>query len=466
MKICTYIFVLLLIFVDAGKSQEKNSIVNFKHLEHLTETIEFQGDSVDIVHIYADYPAYNWTDASNEGVACVDDAARAAIVYLRHYDVTKDRQSIERAKRLLRFVMKMETDDGMFYNFIYKDHSINKEGKTSYKSFGWWGARAVWCMATGYRILKDRDPAFASMLNDHIRLAFPHIDSLMIKYDEIKTIKGYRIPQWLLYESGTDVTSELLLGLIEYHAASHDPKVKQFIQKQAEGLMVMQDGDINTFPFGLHRSWQTMWHMWGNAQTQALAAAGRMLKNKKMIRSAKLEADGFYSRMLIDGFMKELDVTDSSKTMRFEQIAYGVRAMVVGLIRLYEATEKTEYLKMAGLASSWLSGNNVLHQRMYDSATGRCFDGIRDSATVNKNSGAESTIEALFTLVELERYPVAKKYSEYTKVKQVATSDYVYAIFENNVHKELTLGIDLKKSGLFILEGKGSARFRAKIPHN
>jgi hypothetical protein len=271
------------------------------------------------------------------------------------------------------------------------------------------------------------------------------------------------MPHWLLYESGTDVTSELLLGLIEYYAATHDPGVKNIITKEADGLMVMQDGDMKTFPFGLHRSWQTMWHMWGNAQTQALASAGKMLKNKKMIGSAEREAKGFYSRLLIDGFMKELDVIDTSKTLRYEQIAYGVRTLTVGLIRLYEATKKVEYLKMAGLASSWLFGNNVLHQRMYDPTTGIGFDGIHDSVTVNKNSGAESTIEALFTLIELERYPAARKYSGYTKIKRGETADYLYAVFENNAHNVLTLGIDLKKSRLFLLEGKDSARFEAKI---
>jgi hypothetical protein len=457
---------LFLILSSIGIAQVKNSIVNFNHLEHLTETIEFQGDSVDIVHIYADYPAYDWTDASNEGVACVDDAARAAVVYLRHYELTKHEQSLEKAKRLLRFVMKMETDDGMFYNFIYKDHTINKEGQTSYKSFGWWGARGVWCMSLGYRIFKDCDPALASILNDHIKLTFPHIDSLLIKYNETKTIKGYRLPQWLLYESGTDVTSELLLGLTEYYAVTSDAKVKNYIRKQAGGLMVMQDGDMITFPFGLHRSWETMWHMWGNSQTHALAIAGKLLKSGKMIRSAEQEANGFYSRLLINGFMKELDVADSSKTQRYEQIAYGVRPMVVGLIRLYEATGKNKYLKMAGLASSWLSGNNVLHQKMYDSTTGRCFDGIRDSVTINKNSGAESTIEALYTLVELERYPAAKKYSDYSLVERGETANYLYAIFKNDAHKELTLGIDLKKSKLFLLEGKNSARIKSKISHD
>jgi len=84
----------------------------------------------------------------------------------------------------------------------------------------------------------------------------------------------------------------------------------------------------------------------------------------------------------------------------YEQIAYGVRPMAVGLLRLFEATGDRDYLLMAGLAASWLAGNNPAGQAMYDPATGRCYDGIRDSLTLNLNSGAESTIEALYTLLE------------------------------------------------------------------
>ena len=46
---------------------------------------------------------------------------------------------------------------------------------------------------------------------------------------------------------------------------------------------------------------------------------------------------------------------------------------------------------------------------MYDPETGRCFDGILSETEINKNSGAESTIEALYAILEIEANPVAKK---------------------------------------------------------
>src|SRR5689334_6864746 len=200
-----------------------------------------------------------------------------------------------------------------------------------------------------------------------------------------------------------------MLGLIAYDRAFPSRRVKSYIRKFAAGLMTMQDGSARRAPYGLHRSWESTWHMWGNSQTAALAAAGRHLHDARMIRSAEREARGFYARLLIDGFMKETDLADPSKRRVFEQIAYAVRPMATGLLRCYDATGDSLYLSMAGLAASWLLGNNCAGAVMYDTATGRCFDGIRDSTSVNRNAGAESTIEALLTIVELSPYPEAAR---------------------------------------------------------
>jgi len=456
----------ILLAALACPSFGQTSLVNFQHLRHLTERIAFTGDSVDIIHVYAEYPNYEWVDAKEsgpEGIACVDDAARAAVVYLRHYELTKNAESAERAKRLLKFVTKMQADDGQFYNFIFADRSINTDGKTSFKSFGWWAARAVWCMATGFRVFRDVDTSFADELRLRVVRTFPHVEHMLARYDSVRIIQGYRVPQWLLYESAADATSELLLGLNEYYTATRDERCRHFIRRLARGLIVMQDGDITNFPFGLHRSWQTMWHMWGNGQTQALAQAGALLRDKNMIGSAEREAQGFYSRLLIQGFVKEIDVAAPEHTIRYEQIAYGVRPMAVGLIRLYEATKKREYLTMAGLAASWFFGNNAAQKPMYDPTTGRCFDGIQDSLTVNLNSGAESTIEALYTLFEVERYPDAVHYVHYRRVGSGENERYLWGTFADTSGSEVTLALDRKQARLMVLEGRNSKAFRQRM---
>ncbi len=461
------IMALLVGCAQPGTKDEFASLVNFAHLDYLTERIAFRGDSVAIVHIYANYPDYAWVGAAEsgpEGIACVDDAARAAVVSLRHYELRKDDASLARARGLLSFVAGMQTEDGDFYNFIFADHSINETGVTSHKSFGWWGARGVWAMAMGQRVLARVDPSFARRLGDRIRRSLPRVDSLLKPYDQSSVVRGYRVPRWLPYGSGADVSSELMLGLSEYVSVTQDTSAQIFLRKLAAGLMTMQDGDEATYPFGLHRSWETMWHMWGNGQTQALSEAGRMLQDRMMVESAEREARGFYSRLLIDGYCKEMDVPDAASLARFEQIAYGVRPLAVGLVRLYEATGKQEYLVMAGLAASWLLGNNVLGLPMYDSATGRCFDGIRDSTSMNRNSGAESTIEALWSLLEVERYDLSKKFLHARKVRRASSKEILAALFAVPGGEQAVVAVELKRRSLVVLQGEQAGEYMQALP--
>jgi hypothetical protein len=447
--------VLMLFWCRNSCSQTAPPLLNFSHLEHLSEEIDFLGHRVTIVHVYANYPDYAWTGAAEsgaEGIACVDDAARAAVLYVRHYQLHRDAASLAHARSLLEFVMEMQTADGEFYNFIRADHSINTTGRTSFKSFGWWGVRGTWALCTGYRVFRAIDPEFAGMLRKRLKRTFPRIQEVLSRYGHWKSQKRYKYPEWLFYGSGADVTSELLFGLTDYYIATHDTTVRSMIRKLADGIMMMQDGNARKYPYGLHRSWQTLWHMWGNGQTQTLAKTGKVLGDKRMLASAEREARGFYPRLLIKGFIKEMDITTPSEKKRYDQIAYGVRPMAVGLIRLYETTHRTEYATMAGLAASWLFGNNVLGETMYDPSTGRCFDGINDSITANKNSGAESTIEALATLIEVERYPEAARYLSSRKVRSVTGGDILSATFRNSEDDEVTLSLDTRNGKLRSVE--------------
>jgi hypothetical protein len=132
-----------------------------------------------------------------------------------------------------------------------------------------------------------------------------------------------------------------------------------------------------------------------------------VLKKKSLIRSAESEAQTFYSRMVKDGFIHAVRLDDEDRVDRFPQIAYDVRPVVVGLIELERATGREEYGEWAGLAAAWFLGRNPASRVMFDVNTGRCYDGINDSTSINLNSGAESTIEAIASLLEVASHPSA-----------------------------------------------------------
>jgi len=135
--------------------------------------------------------------------------------------------------------------------------------------------------------------------------------------------------------------------------------------------------------------------------------------------------------------------------------------VAVGLIRLHEATGDVRYAKMAGLAASWLTGNNRVGEPMYDPATGRCFDGLEDGNVINRNSGAESTIEALYTILEIEQHPEARRWLFARGLEPTRASrdgnEYFYRIFEvrtDGTIQRIAVIMNLSLEKLDILEGQ------------
>ncbi len=53
--------------------------------------------------------------------------------------------------------------------------------------------------------------------------------------------------------------------------------------------------------------------------------------------------------------------------------------------------------------AAWYFGANPAGEPMYDPATGRTFDGVNADTTINRNSGAESTIHGLLSMLLLDQ---------------------------------------------------------------
>jgi hypothetical protein len=71
----------VLMWVVSMTAAAEEPLVNLDHLRYLTEPVLINGVEMALVHIYSEYPTYDWVDDVDEGLSCVDDVARAAIVY-------------------------------------------------------------------------------------------------------------------------------------------------------------------------------------------------------------------------------------------------------------------------------------------------------------------------------------------------------------------------------------------------
>ena len=262
---------------------------------------------------------------------------------------------------------------------------------------------------------------------------------------------------------GADATAEFLLGVVEYLKIQPDAELAQMAGQLADGILAMQQPPEADFP-GAFLSWKNRWHGWANAQSQALAQLADILQRPELLKSARFEADHYAAFLLTRGMLREWNPLHPENAREFEQIAYDIRPMALGLLEIAEASGDSDYAVLAGLAGSWLFGNNAAEKQMYHPETGRCFDGINDSLQINRNSGAESTIEALYTLVKLEQHPVAAEYLDFISEThgickdRTQTSGY-YRVFSGPDKKKITLVTHWQGHAFQILSGDESQLF-------
>ena len=411
------LFSVIILFCLAScldKKETKSAItdsVNLDHFNHLYKEIELKGKEVAIVHIYSEYPNYDFEIEPNEGFTCVDDVARAIVMLSKYLETNEnDIEVLNKIKLLTEFVLQMQNDNSYFNNFIWNDLSINTSYKTSVAELNWWSFRALWGLESAYDALKtdtdisNRIAAALEKLLVNIKIDIP------INKQDVEIIETLEVPTWLPQKYASDQSALLILGLLKNYERTSDKEIKLLIDALVKGIMVMQKGDAANYPYGAFMSWQNLWHAWGNGQSYALLKAGQKFNNQDYIDSALKEIDNFYPYLLENGFAEAfwIQKTEENKYIEtrrnsYPQITYGLRPMIWAASEAYNYSKDKKYLQLINELESWLSGNNDAKTVIYNPETGICFDGIKSEEEVSRNSGAESTIESLLIMLEMQK---------------------------------------------------------------
>ena len=307
--------------------------------------------------------------------------------------------------------MYLQTPDGRYHNFLRdRAGTINTDGPTSYADWGWWAARGQRALARGYAVFRTVDPAFAARLRAAYEKGEAALDRALAKdAGTDSSLHGVRQPAGLL-KGGTDISSLALLGLAEWYRVEPNDTTRRLAFRLGQAVAESRAGDGLTYPFGLRPSTTSstaFWHAWGSHSVEALARAGQTFERDDWTAAAEAEAETWYGRLMTAGMVREIGVLPR----RYDQIAYGQSPVVLGYAALAEATGDERFRRLAGLAAAWFFGDNPARTPMYDPATGRGFDGINGATElrVNRNAGAESTIEALLALLAIADDPVASR---------------------------------------------------------
>jgi hypothetical protein len=335
-----------------------------RQLERLTRPVARAGPEARALAVYAQPPSVGQeapsveraaNEQGYEGVACVDDAARAIVLYCHVWRRWQLESARTAAYRLLRFVAYMQDDDGRFVNFIFDwTGRRNTAGRTSYAGGPAWQARAVYALACAASTFGDAE------WHERFCRGLIWLDA-PIAYLDLRAVG--------------------VLAVLEHWQTTADAASAQRAVAWCAEIAphASQERLLNAVG-------QESVHLWGHLQEVALANTGLALGRPDFIACARASADALLLPLVATAF-------DLPHVLPFE-----VSCTVAGLAAIGRASGEARYTAAATLGRLWFHGRNNAAQPVYDRGRGVVYDGI-DLGQVSHNSGAESNIEGGLALL-------------------------------------------------------------------
>ncbi|MEA2661267.1 MAG: hypothetical protein QOH08_839 [Chloroflexota bacterium] len=305
------------------------------------------------IAIYADHTGEHLAarESGYEGVACVDDVARAVVLWCDLWDRTRLPVAREWVDGLLAFCRRMQLADGRFVNFVLDWRgSPNTEGVTSRADgTSYWHARGARSMAKVWRTFGD----------ERARADYRRARA---SFDERPV--------------ASDVRAVQVLAALDAGDSEAD------ISRWCDDIVSQRRGDVL---IDSHDAMEP--HLWGHIQEGVLAVAGTALGRPELIEIARKSADTYLVPIIERGF--ELPVVQP----------YGAASTAFAMARLSEATGDPRHAAAARDARAWFDGRNPAGRPVYDRAAGRVADGV-DGTLLNPHSGAESNVVGAQALLD------------------------------------------------------------------
>jgi hypothetical protein len=335
-----------------------------RHLRWLTRPTPGVAPGALALAVYAQpngergYQYHAAQESGYEGVACLDDVARAAALHCRIWRCTGEPYAARYARGYLAFVRGMQEDDGRFINFISDwSGTRNRYGPTSFAGGGWWTARALSALATGYATF--RDPVDAAAFRHGVQ--WLHADRL-----------------------SAGQAAQGILALMNFWRTTGDPyaldlaaELAELVALQRWGAALVDEAEADHV------------HLWSRYQEIALYRVGLALHRTTYMVTAADSAEAVLVPAAI-GLVKR------TPTLPCEA---GCVARVLNC--LSAVTGSRSHRHLANRAVAWFTGQNAANSPIYDRAAGRFYDGIDPGPVMSRNAGAESNVEGALTLLHL-----------------------------------------------------------------
>ncbi len=316
----------------------------------------------------------------------VDDNARALIVACSCYDnlgkvfktFSPDKRKTELLKRIeiyLHFIGFVLGEDGLFYNYVKADRTIDLEFNQK-ENLEDANGRTLWALA-----------------------ATAATDSLpeSIKQKALALLKK-RMEYSQMVESPR-ATAFYIKGLCLFLKTQKD--FQEILVRHCDRLMSLYRG-VATKEW----QWFETYLSYSNAVfPEALLLGHQQTGNSEYLETGLKTLDFLIGQTFLKGIYAPIGQDGWHHKTRerryFDQQPEDASAMACALATAYTITGKETYHKLMYEAFNWFLGDNSLKQVVYDRATGGCYDGLGEGQ-INLNQGAESTTSYLLARLAIQ----------------------------------------------------------------
>ena len=245
---------LCILFIIIYSSLPAQRLVNLSHLNHLYEEKKIEGKSMGTIWIYCEAPDMKRITDEDEGFTCIDDVARALIVYAGEYSKNPHPSLKHKIEMLTEFILYMADDKGVWYNFMFPEGEINRHHINSKAAPNFWTWRAYWALSEIEKLQLPGWQRRYKAINTLCQKTESVIDTLLLHQNNVKVKHGFPQSHLITFPGG-DQLAVMLMALVNRYATHPQKNKKELLVKIADVLAGSVKGDEQQLPFGAIMCW-------------------------------------------------------------------------------------------------------------------------------------------------------------------------------------------------------------------
>ena len=364
----------------------------------ISHAILFEQISNDVVELHYKIPAINLnhfkkltTDFAmiqfsiinqpdNNSGYTLDDNARALVAICQHYELKKDKNDLEYIYKYFNFIKYCLQPECYFLNYVDVNKKFTKQNSENLADSN---GRAIWALGFLISIGDNLPIDLVENAKETMRMALVNVCKIYSPRAMSFIIKG-------IYYSNLNNSSENNILLLKHLS---DKLVQMYKHENDENW-----------------HWYESYLTYGNSiLPEAMLCAFLATGDQIYKEIAKTSFDFLLSKIFKNNLIKVVSNKGwlhNNKPLN-EQVGgeqpIDISYSIIALSKFYDVFQQENYSQKMEIAFSWFLGKNHLHQIIYNSCTGGCYDGLEDTY-VNLNQGAESTVSYLMARLTFEKY--------------------------------------------------------------